>query len=389
MSEALATTVRVPLAEKAYDVHIGHGILKSSGASIRSVAPSARRALVVHDPNVPASIRESLQDSLVESGFTVGSLELIAREQLKDMRAAESILGELLTNRYERNDVVIALGGGIVGDIAGFAASMYRRGIAIIQCPTTLLSMVDASVGGKTGVNATLNGRLIKNMVGSFHQPRCVIADVQTLDSLPEREFRAGLAECLKHAMIAKDLGVTDFDAFMTQNAPEFLRRSTSALVSLVAQNVTLKARVVCADEFEKAPDEIGGRALLNLGHTFGHVIETQSGLTSNGQAYEPLHGEAVALGLIAAASASQALWGAEGADPADVRRRVEELGLPGRVTGLPSASILIDRMGDDKKSESGTLRCVFPKASGGAKVVRAPERGCLEAGWREIGAWL
>ncbi|MFN9992824.1 MAG: 3-dehydroquinate synthase, partial [Phycisphaerales bacterium] len=158
MSEALATTVRVPLADKAYDVHIGHGILKFAGASIRAVSQSARRALIVHDPNVSDGIHIGLRDSLLAAGFSVGTHALIARESEKNMRAVESVIGELLSNRYERGDIAIALGGGIIGDIAGFAASIYRRGIAVIQCPTTLLSMVDASVGGKTGVNAEVQG---------------------------------------------------------------------------------------------------------------------------------------------------------------------------------------------------------------------------------------
>ena len=389
MSEALATTVRVPLADKAYDVHIGRGILNFSGAGIRAVSPSARRSLIVHDPNVPNDIRDGLRNSLLAAGFSIDALALIARESDKNLQAAEAVIGALLLNRYERGDIVIALGGGIIGDIAGFAASIYRRGIAVIQCPTTLLSMVDASVGGKTGVNAVVQGRLIKNMIGAFHQPRMVIADTETLGSLPEREFRAGLAECLKHSIISKDLGDPDFDDFMTMHTAAFLERSPTALASLIARNVALKSRVVCADEFETAPDEIGGRALLNLGHTFGHVIETQPGLKADGAPYEPLHGEAVALGLVAAAAASKALWGAEGASTSEIRRRVEQLGLPTRVSGLPSAATLIDRMSDDKKSEGGTLRCVLPMAAGGAKVVRAPQRGCLEAGWREIGAWL
>lgn len=389
MPKTPASTVRVPLGDKAYDVHIGRGILQHAGVLAREILPSARRVLVAYDPNVPSSHRDSLKESLSANGFAVQELALHATESLKSLFAAESVIAALLTSRFERNDVCLALGGGIIGDIVGFAAAIYRRGIPVIQCPTTLLSMVDASVGGKTGVNSSIGDRLVKNMVGAFHQPKLVLADLDTLDSLADREYRSGLAECLKHAVIAKDLGDPTLHDDTISQIDQLVRRVPDQLAALISRNVALKSRVVCADEFETAPDQLGGRALLNLGHTFGHVIETQPGLQLDGKPYEPLHGEAVALGLVAAAAASMALWGAEGANPASFREHVERLGLPSRVSRLPSASVLIDRMGDDKKSEGGSLRCILPLSGGGAKVVRGPKHECLEAGWREIGAWI
>ena len=371
--------IGVDLSERSYSIDIAPGALASLGAVAREVAPGSR-AMLAFDHNLPAETVALAADALRGAGYTVAQHMLEATEDRKTLRTLAEILRAAATAGLERADPWIALGGGIVGDVAGFAAASYQRGAPVIQCPTTLLSMVDASVGGKTGVNLVLGEderaerRLLKNYAGAFWQPRAVIADVQTLDSLADRELRCGLAECLKHAIIASKDEPTLLE-WTVERLQRFIERDHATLEELVARNVRIKARVVEDDEREEAESAAGGRALLNLGHTFAHVIEPMPALSLK-------HGEAVGLGLIAAAATGEALGRFDGL--ARVRESVRLAGLPTEVT-LPEAQRLIEAMASDKKVRAGTLRIVVPTAGGGCEMVESPDESALGAGWSAI----
>lgn len=374
-------SVPVELADRSYSVVIGQGILDDLGPrALRALDRTARtagKAFIVADSGVPAKVVSGVQRTLARSGFGVEGCVYTPSESAKSLDAAQQILSGVAGTRLERRDVIIALGGGITGDLAGFVAASYRRGIAVIQCPTTLLAMVDASVGGKTGVNIQAAGSLRKNMVGAFHQPRLVVADVQTLRSLEPRELRCGMAECIKHGLIAAGLGDPGlFDATLKFLAGKGMA-DPAALVKLVARNVALKAKVVAADEREDAPPSKGGRALLNLGHTFAHALESIKAVRLEGYR-KPLpimHGEAVGLGLIAASVCSFVMGLCDNTVPAKVEAAVHAAGLPIRVGGLPSSSKFIELMGHDKKVDGGRLRLVLPfgDAPGRARIVQSP----------------
>lgn len=379
MTAETPISTRVPLPGREYDVIISRGSLHSLSSRLPSILPAARRALLAFDPNLPASLIASAHNALLAAGLCVSTLPVHASEYNKQLPAAAHILDALAAARLERSDPLVALGGGIVGDIAGFAAAIHRRGIPFIQCPTTLLAMVDASVGGKTGVNLLIDGNLAKNMVGCFHQPSLVCIDLAALDSLPDREFRAGLAECIKHAMIGGSLQDPSLWDYTLASLPAIIARDPRTLAPFIARNVALKARVVLADERETAPDSAGGRALLNLGHTFAHVIESLR-LPSH-----PLHGEAVALGLLAATTAAHALNPGQLPAPATIASALNTAGLPTTIAGLPAPAELIALMRHDKKSRAGKLRCVFPGPGHTAAVVADPPSSCLDDGWRAV----
>ncbi len=391
---------RVELGDRSYDVVVGGTLLCRLGALARAaLGNSASNAVIVADEGLPASLVRLAADSLSAERFTVSTHELKATEPNKNIESAERICIAMANARLERRDPVIALGGGIVGDLAGFAASIYRRGIPVIQCPTTLLSMVDAAVGGKTGANLSVtdsNGRcsLLKNLVGAFHQPSLVLADVDALSTLSDRQFRAGLAECLKHAMLALDVERTnehseDLLTFTLHSAPGILTRDRSLLATLVARNIAIKARVVASDERELSTVASGGRAILNLGHTFAHAIETLPALSpSNDPTQAPLHhGEAVALGLVAAAHAAAAMGLLPPADADQVRAAVEALGLPTQVANLPSNDALIARMRHDKKVVGGQIRLILPWKLGAVRSYFDPPNRVVNAGWDAIRA--
>jgi len=383
----VSATLPIALADRAYDVRVAPGALASLGAVARDVAPGSR-AMLAFDHNLPAETVAGAADALRGAGYTVAQHMLEATEDRKTLRTLAEILRAAATAGLERADPWIALGGGIVGDVAGFAAACYQRGAPVIQCPTTLLAMVDASVGGKTGVNLVLgederdDRRLLKNYVGAFWQPRAVLADVATLRSLAEREMRCGLAECLKHALIAS-ASEPELLAWTTDRIDQFLARDHDALQALVTRNVRLKAQFVESDEREEATSAAGGRALLNLGHTFAHAIEAVPALRLK-------HGEAVGLGLVAAAAAGEALGRFDGT--AGVREAVEAAGLP---TTLPASDLgagrLIEAMAADKKARGGRIRIVVPTGSlaagGGCAVIEDPGEAALRAGWSAIGA--
>ena len=381
-------TLRVSLpGNRGYEVVVGSGVLPDLGAMLSRVTPGSGRAFVAHDRNLPHGLVQEFVAALQTSGLKVRSRPVVAEETSKTLAALEPILIELGESRHERRDPVVALGGGIVGDVAGFAAAIYRRGVPVVQCPTTLLAMVDASVGGKTGVNLAVGGALKKNFLGSFHQPALVVADVRTLASLPDRALRAGLAECVKHGLLSADWGDPALLDWTEQNTERFLRRDPDALAELVARNVAVKAAVVAADEREEADESTshGGRALLNLGHTFGHAIETIPGLSPTADAsLAPLqHGEAVALGLVAAARTAEALGvSSTGLVLADrIIRLLGRIGLPTKVHGLPPTDQVLSLMADDKKVAGGRLRLVLPLTPGRCKVVTDPDRRAVIAG--------
>ncbi len=370
--------VRVELGKRSYEVHTDPGCLARLGIIARAAAPLARRAFVVIDAGAAAHAPAPLS-SLKEAAFTVEPWTIAGGESSKCMPVLEGLLTTLTRARIERSDLIVAIGGGAVCDLAGFAAATYRRGVAIINCPTTLLSMVDASVGGKTGINLTVDGVLKKNMAGAFWQPAAVIADARTLSTLRDREFRAGLGECLKHGLIASDAALWEHTLSVL---PRILARDADALADLIPRNIALKAAIVGDDEREQAPH---GRVLLNLGHTFAHVIESHPHAHAPGFPAPLLHGEAVALGLIAAAATAHNVGSADTDFPAAIRAAVQAAGLPTRIHGLPSFKHLAQLMADDKKSAEGSLRLVLPRAVGVAPIVTPAPDTALHAGWSAI----
>ncbi len=380
MSEPTRHTVRVRTASRSYDVVVGSELESTDplGASVvASLDRPARAALLVVDSNLPESVPDEAARSLEETGLRVERVSFVPSERDKSFETLERILKACASARLERTDPVVALGGGIVGDVAGFAGATYRRGVPLIQCPTTLLSMVDASVGGKTAVNLEVDrdggAGLRKNMVGAFHQPNLVRADVSVLASLPDRHFRSGLAECVKHAMISADFEDADLGSWMRSNLDAILAREPDALSSLVARNVAVKARVVALDEQERAA--AGGRALLNLGHTFAHAIEPIPTLSPTGDASDaPLqHGEAVALGLVCACAASERLHKLDPSIRAQLVELLTRIGLPTSVAGLGRDDEIVGAMHDDKKVASGRLRLVLPIGAGRAATLDDP----------------
>lgn len=369
----------------AYIVRIGAGEARRVLRETRGLVPAARRALAVVDANLPEPFVRSALAALREpeggAGLEISRHTIDPAERIKTLGTLARTLEAAARARLERGDAFVALGGGIVGDLTGFAASTYRRGVGVIQCPTTLLAMVDASVGGKTGVNLEIEDRLIKNAAGAFHQPLAVAADTDALESLPARELSAGLGECLKHGMLGGSLGDPGLLDWTEANLAALRARDREALAQVIARGVAVKARAVEADERETASSDRGGRALLNLGHTFAHAIE--------GTPRCPfVHGEAVGLGLIAASAMSAAL-GLAGESMAERARELcVAAGLPAEAGGaLPAAGALAEAMLDDKKARGGALRVIAPLEDHTARVVDNPDRGAVLAGWRAIGA--
>ena len=362
--------VPVPLGTRAYNVCIGRGVLTSLGNAVAALAPQSRTVAFVIDGNVPAGLVAGAVAEVAAVRKTC-SLALHASENEKTIATLDACLRFLAEHRLERTDVVVALGGGIIGDLAGFAAASYRRGVPFIQCPTTLLSMADASVGGKTGINLlTSGGVLLKNMAGAFHQPLAVIADLAALDSLSPRLFRAGIAEMMKHAFLAPT-GSRLWEAtvaFLTSHPGP----ANPLLGDLIRRNVELKAGYVVADEREELASSTGGRALLNLGHTFGHAIETLAGVSPTDDPNDAplMHGEAVVLGMIAAARVAYGMGVMRQEELSKIISTIELSGFPLRVFGLPPVEEILARMLDDKKVSGGELRLVLPHALGDVRVV-------------------
>lgn len=395
-------TVHLDLGPDAYDVVVGHGVLADLGATLRTHTRAAS-VLLVCDAALPDALVRTAEQSLQAASLRTTRHSVAASERNKSLHTAQAIVEAAAGARLERTDAIVALGGGVVGDLAGFAASIYRRGIAIVHCPTTLLAMVDAAIGGKTAVNLlTPDARLLKNMAGTFHQPKGVLADTAALASLPPRHLRAGLAECVKHAMLAADANDPDLLAAMEQDAPAVGANNhdpaaTTRLIDLIARNVAVKARVVERDTTESAgmrphpePRHDAGREALNLGHTFGHALEAMQHLSPDADpAHAPLHhGEAVALGLVAAAATAEAIGQLPPDSTARVRRLLDAIALPTRVADLPDDATILAAMMDDKKVMGGRLRLVLPwRELGRVRVAEDPPREAVAAGLAAIRA--
>ena len=344
--------VTVQLGDRHYDILIGPGLLGSAAAF--DGLPTSSRAVIVSNPTVAGLYGAALASALRERYSHVQTIELPDGEAHKDWTSLDAIFDALLGAGADRQTVLYALGGGVVGDITGFAAACYMRGIGFVQVPTTLLAQVDSSVGGKTAINHPLG----KNMIGAFHQPLRVVADLDTLASLPQRELVAGLAEVIKYGPIA-DL---DFLAWLEANLDALLARDPAALAHAVQRSCEIKAWVVTQDERES-----GLRAILNFGHTFGHAIETGLG---HGVW---LHGEAVGCGMVMACDLSQRL-GLVDADSAQrVVRLIERAGLPLRGPDLGSARY-VGLMRHDKKAQAGAIRFVVLEGLGRAGLREAPD---------------
>ena len=338
--------LQVALGERSYPIEIGAGILRSA-ESYLSFAKQQKKILC--DETVAGYYLQPLLQAAALS--TADALILPAGESQKNWERAGSVLDWMLSSRLARDGLLIALGGGVIGDLAGFCASVYQRGIDFIQVPTTLLAQVDSSVGGKTAVNHVRG----KNMIGTFHQPRAVIADTDTLKTLPVRELRAGLAEVIKYGM----LGDVDFFSWLELNLPGVLALEADAVIHVIRRSCEMKAEIVVADE-----REAGRRALLNLGHTFAHAIETFTGYA------QWLHGEAVAVGLCMAADLSQRLGWIGAEDSMRCQRLIERAGLPVRLPEGMRPEHFRELMSLDKKVAGGKLRLVLMKKLGAAQLV-------------------
>jgi 3-dehydroquinate synthase len=345
------TIVKVGLGSRSYDIVIGRGVLNSLGARMKSLRPGARAAIVT-DANVASLHVAAAKAALGEIGHT--EVEVAPGEHSKDYATFAKVCEALIAAKIERNDLVVALGGGVIGDLAGFAAASVRRGLDFIQAPTTLLAQVDSSVGGKTGIDSPQG----KNLIGAFHQPLLVLADTALLDTLPKREFNAGYAEMAKYGLLA-DAG---FFAWLESNWQEVFAGGP-AREHAIAVACRGKAAIVARDE-----RETGERALLNLGHTFGHALEADAGFSG-----KLLHGEAVAIGIVMAFEFSVK----RGLIPADAAARVvrhfKACGLPVRVTDMFNAPPDLDRLmaliAQDKKVKRGKLTFILVRGIGNAFV--------------------
>ena len=353
------TVVDVALDNRAYDIVIGRGVLASLGARIAALRPGVRTA-VVTDKTVARHWLAATEASLAEAGIPTSSIIVEEGEGSKSYAGLEKVSEALIAAKIERNDLVIALGGGVVGDLAGFAAAILRRGVDFVQVPTSLLAQVDSSVGGKTGINSPQG----KNLLGAFHQPVLVVADTAVLDTLSPRQFRAGYAEVAKYGA----LGDEAFFTWLEANHAE-LFKGGAAREHAIATSCRAKAAIVARDE-----RETGDRALLNLGHTFGHALEAATGFSDR-----LFHGEGVAVGMVLAAQFSASIGMLPPDDAARLERHLVDVGLPTRLQdiagfaqeGLVDADALMGLMAQDKKVRRGKLTFILLEAIGRAVIAR------------------
>ena len=348
--------VRVDLADRSYDIEIGPGLISACGASIKPYCKSGS-CVVVTDETVASHYLNDCLASLKTAGLKARSIVLPPGEATKSYSQLETLLDNLLDGGVERSTVLIALGGGVIGDLVGFAASITLRGLPFIQIPTTLLSQVDSSVGGKTAINA----RAGKNLIGTFYQPKLVLADTDTLHTLPRRELQAGYAEVVKYGA----LGDSEFFNWLEANGAALLDGDAAARAYAIEKCCRMKADIVARDEFEG-----GVRALLNLGHTFGHALESRCG-------YGPdlLHGEGVAIGMVMAFDLSVRLGLCSGQDSVRVKRHFDSVGMrtrPGQIGGYDwQTDDLVGRMASDKKVQNGKLTFIVVRGIGDAFVTQ------------------
>ncbi len=342
--------VHVPLGERAYDILIGPGLIARAGAEI-AARLKGRKAAIITDEHVAPLYLDALVQSLEAAGIASATLVLPAGEKTKSFEHLMTACDKVLEVRIERNDYVIALGGGVIGDLSGFAAGIVRRGVRFVQVPTSLLSQVDSSVGGKTGIN----NRHGKNLIGVFHQPDLVLADTDVLNSLSAREFRAGYAEVAKYGLIDKP----DFFAWLEANW-QAVFAGGAARIEAIATSCQAKSDVVVADE-----RETGQRALLNLGHTFGHALEAATAYDSS----RLVHGEGVSIGMVLAHEFSARMNLASPDDARRVESHLKAVGLPTRMSEipgvLPPAEVLMDAIAQDKKVKGGKLTFILTRGIG------------------------
>ncbi|HOX58559.1 MAG TPA: 3-dehydroquinate synthase [Candidatus Paceibacterota bacterium] len=338
--------VRVPLGNRSYDIQIGTGLLARLGRECARLGLN-RYCAIISDQNVAPRFGQTARRGLARAGFVAEVITVPAGETAKSLRTVEICYHQLAARRLERKSFIVALGGGVVGDLAGFVAATYLRGLPFIQVPTTLLAQVDSSVGGKVGVNLKSG----KNLVGAFHQPRLVMCDLRTLASLPLREYRAGLSEVIKYGIIY-DSALFEF---LERDLPRLLRRDLRSLAAVVAWSCEIKAEVVRQDETES-----GLRAILNFGHTIGHALEA----TSHYGKY--LHGEAIAIGQVAAAKLSAKVLGLPENEVERIERLFQRAGLPTEVkTTIPQRRKLLSAMRLDKKVSGGKVKFVLARRIG------------------------
>jgi 3-dehydroquinate synthase len=345
-----ATVVEVALGERSYEIAIGPGLLAEAGERIAALSPGARVA-VVTDETLAKLHLPALADNLERAGIRQNAVVIRPGEASKSFPVFAQVCEELIATRVERGDLVVAFGGGVVGDLAGFAAAVVRRGMRFVQIPTTLLAQVDSSVGGKTGINSTHG----KNLVGAFHQPILVLADTEVLDTLPGREFRAGYAEVAKYGLI----GDAPFFHWLEDNWPSILAGGPAREMA-IAVACRAKAAIVARDE-----TETGERALLNLGHTFGHALEAVTGY----DAARLVHGEGVAIGMVLAHELSARLGLCSQEEPSRVAAHLSAVGLPTRLSDVPggtgTAETLMAAITQDKKVRRGTLTFILTRGIG------------------------
>ncbi len=361
-------TVTVTLPHHSYDLHIEAGILSRLGQYVKGVAPHAQAGLLM-DRNVVDPYGHVAHRSLEAAGYKVTLGEMTAGEEHKNLTTMAQLYSHLVGGKLERKSPVIALGGGVVGDTVGFVASTYLRGVPFVQVPTTLLAMVDSSVGGKLGVNLPEG----KNLIGSFYQPNLVLIDPLTLKTLDDRQMRCGLAECIKHGVI-RDGALFDWIGF---NHAKIASRDPETLSVLVARNVAIKARVVMNDE-----KETGERMHLNFGHTFGHAIEATAGYGSK-EGYH--HGEAVALGMVAAADLAEKIGACERGLRHRIVQLLEQIGLPTFASNIAPTSVLIESMRLDKKVSGGKIRLILPRRMGEVYVTNEVSERDIAAAWERL----
>jgi 3-dehydroquinate synthase len=341
--------IRVELAERSYDIIIGSNILDTLGENLKGLSLSPRVA-IVSNPTVFSLYGERVSESIRRSGYDLLIITIPDGEQYKNLETVTHIYDELLKHKLDRKSALFALGGGVVGDITGFAASTYMRGISCIQVPTTLLAQVDSSVGGKTGVDHALG----KNMIGSFWQPGLVWIDVETLKTLPKREVLAGLAEVIKYGVIY-DKGLFDF---LETSRDMILNLDHNALVHIIKRSCRIKAEVVAKDERES-----GLRAILNYGHTIGHAIETVTGYTRF------LHGEAVAIGMYREAVLSRLLGFITQEQVTKIKAVIDSYGLPSEMPPDLNMDRFLASTQLDKKTEAGQLKFILPEKIGAVRI--------------------
>lgn len=350
MTNDKSSNIQVDLAERSYDIHIASGALANIADTIQRISPGANCAIIT-DANVNASHGDRLRGFLENASIEHSTIEVAPGESSKSWPVFQSVVDDVLGLRLERSDLVIAFGGGVVGDLAGFVASVARRGMRFIQIPTSLLAQVDSSVGGKTGINS-LHG---KNLIGAFHQPSEVLIDLDVLKTLPTREFRAGYAEVIKYGLIK----YPDFFSWLETNHGDVFAHGKS-LEKAIAQSCQAKAEIVAADETEK-----GQRALLNLGHTFGHAFEGYTGYDSA----RLVHGEGVAIGMMLAHRFSNRMNLCSNDDVQRVAAHLKAVGLPTEISQIPgdtpSVETLMGFIAQDKKVKRGALTFILTNGVG------------------------